>query len=125
MNTFTSIKELLSTLVREHKLLTEMFEKRKTLSYKYDLALVMVDYNEERIQYLISHSVIRQNRSFYLRGLCLHKSSIILPVYRRSISANESFSYQQYISQSLRLGFDFDKQYRPLSCRGAIEYLAF
>jgi hypothetical protein len=68
MNTFTSIKELLSTLVREHKLLTEMFEKRKTLSYKYDLALVMVDYNEERIQYLISHSVIRQNRSFYLRG---------------------------------------------------------
>jgi hypothetical protein len=64
MNTFTSIKELLSTLVREHKLLTEMFEKRKTLSYKYDLALVMVDYNEERIQYLISHSVLRQNGSF-------------------------------------------------------------
>lgn len=64
MNTFTSIKELLSTLVREHKLLTEMFEKRKTLSYKYDLALEMVDYNEERIQYLISHSVVRQNGSF-------------------------------------------------------------
>ena len=41
-----------------------MFEKRKTLSYKYDLALEMVDYNEERIQYLISHSVIRQNGSF-------------------------------------------------------------
>ena len=52
MNTFTSIKELLSTLVRDHKLLTEMFEKCKTLSYKYDLVLVMVDYNEERIQYL-------------------------------------------------------------------------
>jgi hypothetical protein len=42
-----------------------MFEKRKTLSYKYDLALEMVDYNEERIQYLISHSVIRQNGSFF------------------------------------------------------------
>jgi hypothetical protein len=64
MNTFTSIKELLSTLVREHKLLTEMFEKRKTLSYKYDLALEMVDYNEDRIQYLINHSIIRQNGSF-------------------------------------------------------------
>ncbi len=64
MNTFTSIKELLSTLVREHKLLTEMFEKRKTLSYKYDLALEMVDFNEDRIQYLINHSVIRQNGSF-------------------------------------------------------------
>ena len=64
MNTFTSIKELLSTLVREHKLLTEMFEKRKTLSYKYDFALELVDYNEDRIQYLIAHSVIRQNGSF-------------------------------------------------------------
>jgi hypothetical protein len=64
MNTFTSIKELLSTLVREHKLLTEMFEKRKTLSYKYDLALEMVDYNQDRIQYLITHSVVRQNGSF-------------------------------------------------------------
>jgi hypothetical protein len=64
MNTFTSIKELLSTLVREHKLLTEMFEKRKTLSYKYDFALELVDYNEERIKYLITHSVVRQNGSF-------------------------------------------------------------
>jgi len=64
MNTFTSIKELLSTLVREHRLLTEMFEKRKTLSYKYDFALELVDYNEDRIQYLITHSVIRQNGSF-------------------------------------------------------------
>ena len=64
MNTFTSIKELLSTLEREHRLLTEMFEKRKTLSYKYDFALELVDYNEDRIQYLITHSVIRQNGSF-------------------------------------------------------------
>jgi hypothetical protein len=64
MNTFTSIKELPSTLVREHKLLTEMFEKRKTLSYKYEFALNLVDYNEERIQFLITHSVVRQNGSF-------------------------------------------------------------
>ena len=64
MNTFTSIKELLSTLVREHRLLSEMFEKRKTLSYKYDFALELVDYNEERIQYLVSRSVIRLNGSF-------------------------------------------------------------
>lgn len=64
MNNFTSIKELLSTLVREHKILTEMFEKRKKLSYKYDYALAMVDHNEERIQYLLSHSVVRLNGSF-------------------------------------------------------------
>ncbi len=64
MNTFSNIKELLSTLVREHKLLTEMFEKRKTLSYKYDYALELVDYNEERIRYLIAHAVIRENANF-------------------------------------------------------------
>jgi len=64
MNTFTSIKELLSALQREIKLLTEMFEKRKSLSYKYEMALEIVDFNEERIQYLINHSVIRQNGGF-------------------------------------------------------------
>ncbi len=64
MNTFASIKELLSTLVREHRLLTEMFEKRKALSYKYDFALELVDFNEDRIHYLINHSVIRQNGNF-------------------------------------------------------------
>lgn len=41
-----------------------MFEKRKSLSYKYEMALEIVDFNEERIQYLINHSVIRQNGGF-------------------------------------------------------------
>ena len=41
-----------------------MFEKRKSLSYKYEMALEIVDFNEERIQYLINHSVIRQNGNF-------------------------------------------------------------
>lgn len=64
MTSFYSIKELLSTLIREHKLLTEMFEKRKSLSYKYDYALELVDYKEERIEYLLSHSVITRNGDF-------------------------------------------------------------
>ncbi len=64
MNTFTSIKELVSTLAREHKLLSEMFEKRKVLTYKYDYALEIVEYDEDRIDYLIAHSVITQNGDF-------------------------------------------------------------
>lgn len=64
MNTFSNIKELLSTLAREHKLLTEMFEKRKTLSYKYEYALEMVDNKEDRLRYLIAHSIIRENKNF-------------------------------------------------------------
>ena len=54
----------MSTLIREHKLLTEMFEKRKTLSYKYDYALELVDYKEERVEYLLTHSVIIRNGNF-------------------------------------------------------------
>ena len=64
MTTFYSIKELLSTLIREHKLLTEMFEKRKSLSYTYDYALELVDYREDRIDYLVNHSVIIRNGNF-------------------------------------------------------------
>ncbi len=64
MTTFYSIKELLSTLIREYKLLTEMFEKRKSLSYSYEYALELVDYKEERIEYLLSHSVLTRNGNF-------------------------------------------------------------
>lgn len=64
MNNFTSIKDLFTALGREQKLLTEMFEKRKTLSYKYEYALLMVDSIEDRINFLLERSVIRQNGSF-------------------------------------------------------------
>ena len=64
MNTFSSIKELLRTLSREQQLLSEMFEKRKTLSYKYEYALEIVGYDEDKIHYLIERSVLRQNGNF-------------------------------------------------------------
>lgn len=64
MNTFSNIKELLSALARERVLLTEMFEKRKTFSYKYDYALELVEDDDNRIRFLIDHSVIRENGNF-------------------------------------------------------------
>jgi len=45
-------------------LLSEMFEKRKTLSYKYEYALEIVGYDEDKIHYLIERSVLRQNGNF-------------------------------------------------------------
>ncbi|MFC5283447.1 hypothetical protein [Pedobacter alpinus] len=86
MNTFSNIKELLKTLIREHKLLTEMFEKRKTLSYKYDFALEMVDYDEERIRYLISHSVIRENGNF------LEIDDQFLQFFEQTLEVNEEIN---------------------------------
>ncbi|SHE76004.1 hypothetical protein [Dysgonomonas macrotermitis] len=64
MNAFSNIKELLSVLARERTLLTEMFEKRKTFSYKYDYALELVEYDDSRIRFLIDYSVIRENGNF-------------------------------------------------------------
>jgi len=64
MNTFTSIKELFTALGKEHKLLTEMFEKRKTLSYKHEYAMELVEGSEDRINFLLERSVIRQNGNF-------------------------------------------------------------
>lgn len=57
MNTFSNIKELLRTLSREQELLSEMLEKRKTFSYKYDYALEMVDDDDGRIKYLLERGV--------------------------------------------------------------------
>jgi len=54
MNHFSSIRELLNTLSRGHKLLAEMFEKRKSLSYKYEYALEVMEENEDVIELLLN-----------------------------------------------------------------------
>lgn len=64
MRTFSSIKELLAILSREQRLLSEIFEKRKTLSYTYDHALEVVDFDTDKIQRLLEYSVLRANGSY-------------------------------------------------------------
>ena len=66
MGTFHSIDELIKTLDREKILLKEMFAKRR-LQFRYDYALEMTEYKEERIRYLIENGVIRDT------GDCLDK----------------------------------------------------
>jgi hypothetical protein len=63
MNTFNDIKELVSALKREEKLISEMFSKRKSIDYRLIDALELVDYEESRIDLLIQKSVIRENGS--------------------------------------------------------------
>lgn len=62
MNTFKNIKELISALNREERLLSEMFKKRKSINFKYEYALDIVENNDSRIQYLLNRGVIRQKR---------------------------------------------------------------
>ena len=58
---FNSIKELLSTLKKEEKLISEMFEKRKKYNFKHSDALALVDEKEGRITFLLDRGVIIEN----------------------------------------------------------------
>ena len=94
MGNFSSIKELLSTLYREEKLLTEMFKKRKTTDYKYDYALEVVDNVNSKIQLLLERSVIRQN------GNNLEIDDLYLQFLEQVLEANEEIN-TSYINENL------------------------
>ncbi len=63
MTVFKNIKELIKTLDWSRDLLSEMFEKRNTFSYKFDMA-VMVLGDVDRVEKLIETEIIRKNGSF-------------------------------------------------------------
>lgn len=64
MKSFRSIEELLKVLGREKELLKEMFAKRKTLSFRRDLAEDLVDGDSRRLELLLDYGVLRQNAGF-------------------------------------------------------------
>jgi hypothetical protein len=94
MNTFSSIKELLSALNREEKLLTEMFKKRKKTDYKYEYALELVENNDNKIHYLIDRSVLRQN------GNNLEIDDFYLQFFEQVLDANEEIN-TSYINENI------------------------
>lgn len=94
MNTFSSIKELLFALYREENLLTEMFKKRKTTEYKYEYALDLVENNDNKLQYLIDRSVIRQN------GNNLEIDDLYIRFFEQALEANEEIN-TSYINDNL------------------------
>lgn len=95
MNHFNSIRELLNTLSRGHKLLTEMFEKRKSLSYKYEYALDVLENNEDVIQLLLSKNIIRQN------GAYLELDDQFLQFFEQILEVNEEIN-TSYINENIR-----------------------
>jgi len=62
MLTFNSIKELIKSLDWSKDLLSEMFEKRNSFSYKYEMALELLE--EDRVEKLIEKEVLRRNGAF-------------------------------------------------------------
>lgn len=95
MNTFSNIKELITALSREQKLIMEMFKKRKSLSYKYEYALDLVDNQDNRIQYLIDRSVIRLNGNF------LEIDDQFLEFFEKVLEVNEEIN-TSYINDNIQ-----------------------
>lgn len=95
MNHFNSIRELLNTLSRGHKLLAEMFEKRKSLSYKYEYALEVLENNEDIIQLLLSKDIIRQN------GVFLELDDQFLQFFEQILEVNEEIN-TSFINENIR-----------------------
>ena len=96
MSTFRSIEELGKGLDREEELLQEMFAKRKSLSFRYDYALEMTEYKEERIRYLIDYGVIRDTGDF------LEMEDIYLKFFEDVLEVNEEINVsfvQDYLTR--------------------------
>lgn len=88
MNSFRSIDELIQALSREKTLLKEMFAKRKTLSFRLDLAETLVDYKMSRIQYLVDYGVIRDNGNF------LELEDVYLKFFEEVLKVNEEINIE-------------------------------
>lgn len=96
MSTFRSIEELVKSLDREKELLKEMFAKRKSLSFRYDYALEMTEYKEERVRYLIDYGVIRDTGDF------IEMEDIYLKFFEDVLEVNEEINVsfvQDYLTR--------------------------
>lgn len=83
---FRTIEELTRMLDREKTLFRDMFERRKSLAYRTEFALEVVDYKRERIQYLIDHGVIHENGDF------LEMEDVYVQFFEDVLDMNEEIS---------------------------------
>lgn len=101
MKTFRSIDELVKSLERERELLREMFAKRKSPSFRYEYALELTEYKEERIRFLIEYGVIRDSGDF------LEMEDIYLKFFEDVLEVNEEINvayvqdYLNHLNESI------------------------
>ena len=84
MYIFNSISEIVNTIALAKGLIEEMFEKRKSLSFRYEYALDLIDGN--RLQMLLEREVIRQN------GAYLELDERFMDFFELLLEANEEIS---------------------------------
>jgi len=100
---FRTIEELVKALEKEKELLKDMFERRKTMAYRVDVAMEVVDYKREKIQFLIDHGVIHENGDF------LEMEDVYIQFFEDVLDVNEEISVtsvKEYID-SLKENIDY------------------
>lgn len=86
MYSFHSIKELLNALVLGKELLGEMFGKRKSFDYRYDQAIELNNYDENKVDALIEKGIIIQN------GRYLEIEDQLLSFFEQILDVNEEIN---------------------------------
>jgi len=92
---FSNISELITALNREKELLSEMFGKRKSIDYKYSDAIELVDFDENRLEFLIQREVIRESDEL------LELSDSYLEFFEQILGINEEIN-AAYIDESIQ-----------------------
>lgn len=83
---FHSLEELIRALDRERKLLHALFQDRKKLSFRYDLARDLASKKDESIEFLKRYGVIRENTDF------VELDDVYLKFFEEVLEVNEEIN---------------------------------
>lgn len=83
---FHSLEELIRALDRERKLLYALFQDRKKLSFRYDLARDLASKKDESIEFLKRYGVIRENTDF------VELEDVYLKFFEEVLEVNEEIN---------------------------------
>lgn len=83
---FYSLEELIRALDRERKLLHALFQDRKKLSFRYDLARDLASKKDESIEFLKRYGVIRENTDF------VELDDVYLKFFEEVLEVNEEIN---------------------------------
>lgn len=100
---FRSLDELIRALERERRLIHALFQDRKRLSFRYDLARELASKRDESIDFLRRFGVIRSNADF------LELEDVYLRFFEEVLEVNEEISVASVKEsiESLNNAFDY------------------
>lgn len=117
---FRSVDELVKMLDRERVLFRDMFERRKTLSYRMDFAFELVDYKRERVQFLIDHGVIHEQGDF------LELEDVYVRFFEEVLDMNEEISvanvreYVDSLKENINYYLEETNEHRKFQYQGNV-----